>query len=145
MKPPADVVAAARAAEKKWKIPSSIQLAQWAVESGWGQHLPPGSNNPFGMKARAGDPSVTVRTREQDQHGHDYYIEAPFRVFPSIADAFDAHARLLCQPVYAKARLCLPNADLFANALTGIYATDRGYGKALTAVMRGSNLYQYDV
>lgn len=144
MQPPPEVIDAARAAETKYGIPASISIAQWAVESGWGQHMPPGSNNPFGMKARHGDPSVTVRTREQDHQGHDYYIEAPFRVFPSIEAAFDAHAALLCKPIYAKARACLPNADLFADALTGLYATDRGYGRALKAVMRGSNLYQYD-
>ena len=144
MKPPASIIAAARAAQKKHGIPASISLAQWAVESGWGQHMPPGSANPFGMKARPGDPSVTVRTREQDHHGHDYWIEAPFRVFPSVEAAFDAHAALLCKPVYAKARACLPNPDLFADALTGVYATDRGYGKALRAVMRGANLYRYD-
>lgn len=144
MKPPVEVIAAARAAQAKHNVPASISIAQWAVESGWGQHMPPGSNNPFGMKARPGDRAVTVRTREQDHHGHDYFIEAAFRVFPSVAAAFDAHAELLCQPVYAKARACLPNPDLFAQALTGVYATDRGYGRALVAVMHGANLYQYD-
>ena len=102
--PPADIIAAACEAQRKWKIPASISLAQWALESGWGRHMPPGSNNPFGMKARAGDPFVTVRTREQDRDGHDYFIEAAFRKFGSIAEAFDAHGGLLNKPVYARAR-----------------------------------------
>ena len=144
MTPPPDIIEAARAAQRKWKIPASISLAQWAVESGWGKHMPPGSNNPFGMKARPGDPSVTVRTREQDRNGHDYFIEAAFRKFGSIAEAFDAHGELLNKPVYAKAREALPDPDKFADALTGVYATDRGYGKALKAVMHGSNFYQYN-
>jgi len=144
MTPPPDIIEAARAAQRKWKIPASISLAQWAVESGWGKHMPPGSNNPFGMKARPGDPSVTVRTREQDRNGHDYFIEAAFRKFGSIAEAFDAHGALLNKPVYAKAREALPDPDKFADALTGVYATDRGYGKALKAVMHGSNFYQYN-
>ena len=142
---PPDIIAAAREAQRKWKIPASISLAQWAVESGWGKHMPPGSNNPFGMKARPGDPFVTVRTREQDHQGHDYFIQAAFRKFASIAEAFDAHGALLNKPVYAKAREALPDPDKFADALTGVYATHRGYGKALKAVMHGSNLYQYDV
>jgi len=142
---PPDIIAAAREAQRKWKIPASISLAQWAVESGWGKHMPPGSNNPFGMKARPGDPFVTVRTREQDHQGHDYFIQAAFRKFNSIAEAFDAHGALLNKPVYAKAREALPDPDKFADALTGVYATDRGYGKALKAVMHGANLYQYDV
>jgi len=144
MTPPPDIIAAAREAQRKWKIPASISLAQWAVESGWGKHMPPGSNNPFGMKARPGDPFVTVRTREQDRDGHDYFIQAAFRKFTSIADAFDAHGALLNKPVYAKAREALPDPDKFADALTGVYASDRGYGKALKAVMHGSNFYQYN-
>jgi len=144
MTPPPDIIEAARAAQRKHGIPASISLAQWAVESGWGRHMPPGSNNPFGMKARPGDPSVTVRTREQDRNGHDYFIEAAFRKFGSVAEAFDAHGELLNKPVYAKAREALPDPDKFADALTGVYASDRGYGKALKAVMRGSNFYQYN-
>ena len=142
--PPAEIIAAACEAQRKWKIPASISLAQWALESGWGRHMPPGSNNPFGMKARPGDPFVTVRTREQDRDGHDYFIEAAFRKFRSIAEAFDAHGELLNKPVYAKAREALPDPDKFADALTGVYASDRGYGKALKAVMHGSNFYQYN-
>ena len=142
--PPPDIIAAACEAQRKWKIPASISLAQWALESGWGRHMPPGSNNPFGMKARAGDPFVTVRTREQDRDGHDYFIEAAFRNCGSIAEAFDAHGALLNKPAYARARAALPDPDRFADALTGVYASDKRYGKALRAVMHGSNFYQYD-
>jgi len=142
--PPPEIVAAACEAQRKWKIPASISLAQWALESGWGRHMPPGSNNPFGMKARPGDPFVTVRTREQDRDGHDYFIEAAFRKFGSIAEAFDAHGALLNKPAYARARAALPDPDRFADALTGVYASDKRYGKALRAVMHGSNFYQYD-
>jgi len=34
--------------------------------------------------------------------------------------------------------------DAFANALTGIYATDPHYGRSLIALMKALNLYQYD-
>jgi flagellum-specific peptidoglycan hydrolase FlgJ len=36
------------------------------------------------------------------------------------------------------------NADGFANALTGIYATDPHYGRSLTALMKALDLYQYN-
>lgn len=143
---PDDVCAAAIAAQVKWKIPAAISLAQWALESGWGRHMPPDSNNPFGMKARPGDPAVSVQTREVDQHGREYYITAPFRKFASIAEAFNCHAELLATAaVYEPCRASLPDANAFASALTGRYATDPSYGKALQAIMHGSNLYQYDV
>ncbi|MDX2291417.1 MULTISPECIES: glucosaminidase domain-containing protein, partial [Streptomyces] len=82
---PDDVIAAARDARRQWQVPASVSLAQWALESGHGAHMPLGSNNPFGIKARAGEPSVTSRTREVNAQGQEYYIEAPFRKFDSVA------------------------------------------------------------
>ena len=142
--PPPEIIAAACEAQRKWKIPASISLAQWALESGWGRHMPPGSNNPFGMKARPGDPFVTVRTREQDRDGHDYFIEAAFRKFGSIAEAFDAHGALLNKPVYARARAALPDPDRFADALTGVYATDPNYGTTLKYVIHTYDFIMHD-
>ena len=144
MTPAPDVIAAAKAAQKTWKIPASISIAQYALESGWGAHMPPGSNNPFGIKALPGQPSVTVPTREF-VHGRYITIQAPFRAFASLAEAFDLHAKLLAQGrPYAAARMTLPDPEKFANALTGVYATDPHYGTSLIAIMRGSNLSQYD-
>jgi flagellum-specific peptidoglycan hydrolase FlgJ len=144
MTPPDDIIAAARAAEKKWGIPAAISIAQWALESGWGRHMPPGSNNPFGIKARPGEPSVIVPTREVI-HGRSVIVEAPFRRFASIAEAFDRHGELLATaPAYARARAFEKAPDAFADALTGVYATDPHYGTLLHAIMRGANLYRYD-
>jgi flagellum-specific peptidoglycan hydrolase FlgJ len=36
------------------------------------------------------------------------------------------------------------NCDAFADALTGISATDPHYGRSLTALMKALDLYQYD-
>ncbi len=140
-----DVIDAAQASERKWGIPASISLAQYGVESAWGSRMPPASNNPFGIKAISGQPSVTVKTREVDKFGKDYYIQAPFRKFTSIAEAFDAHGKLLAtSKYYANARSKLPDVEAFADALTGVYATDPNYGTALKKVMRQSGLYQYN-
>jgi flagellum-specific peptidoglycan hydrolase FlgJ len=144
--PPSDVIAAAQNAERTWGIPASVSLAQWALESGWGKHMPPGSNNCFGMKARVGkgDKLVTVPTREVIG-GRSVVVNAPFRVFATIADAFLAHGELLARaPVYAGARAHLPDAIAFAMALTGVYATDPKYGQLLLSIIRGSSMLQYD-
>src|SRR5215475_11725970 len=61
---PEDVIAAAQASHDKWKIPASVTLAQWALESGWGRKMPLGSNNPFGIKAASGQAFVEAITRE---------------------------------------------------------------------------------
>lgn len=140
-----DVIDAAQTAMKATGIPASVTIAQWALESGWGKHMPPGSNNPFGMKVRVGknDPFVAIKTREVI-NGKEVFPVQNFRKFASIADAFEAHAQLLLQPVYAKCRKILPDAILFARSLQGVYATDPKYADLLTSIIRGSNLLQYD-
>jgi len=86
---PSDVIDAAKRSLKTWKIPASVTLAQWALESDWGRKMPIGSNNPFGIKA-----CVEARTREVI-HGETVFIVARFRKFGSMAEAFEQHARLL--------------------------------------------------
>jgi flagellum-specific peptidoglycan hydrolase FlgJ len=145
MTPSPLVIAAARTAQRKWNIPSSVQIAQYGLEGGWGQHIPPNSNNPFGIKALPGQPSVSVPTREFVA-GRYITINAAFAAFPSLTEAFDAHARLLAVGApYAHARTLLPDVFKFVDALTGVYATDPNYGAELTTIIKGDNLTQYDV
>lgn len=137
---PLDVIAAAKASQRKWKIPASVSLAQWAVESGWGVHYS-GKSNPFGIKGKG----TLVRTREWSKTRGTYYINAEFKDYPSIEAAFEDHGRILNLPVYARARAKLPDVNAFCNALTGVYATDPNYGKVLISVIDGSQkLRQYD-
>jgi hypothetical protein len=141
---PDDVIKAAQNSQKTWKVPASISLAQWIIESGYGAHMPAGSNNPFGMKAKAGQPFVVARTREEID-GKSVYIDAKFRAFASIDEAFNEHGRLLAtfkpyQPAMAYAN----DPDAFADKLTHVYATDSQYGAKLKDVMKRANLYQYN-
>jgi hypothetical protein len=139
-----DVVVAAQNSHKTWKIPTSVTLAQWALESGWGQHMPPGSFNPFGMKAANGQPFVAVSTREV-LHGQSVTVIARFRKFASFDEAFDQHGQLLAtRPPYAHAMTLVGNPNAFADALTGVYATDPEYGTLLKSLMQSHNLYQYN-
>jgi len=106
--------------------------------------MPPGSNNPFGIKATAGEPAVESRTREV-VNGETVTITAKFRVFDSLMSAFEAHGRLLAtNPVYRIAMQHPQDAEAFADALTGIYATDPNYGMTLKWVMRKYNFGAYD-
>jgi peptidoglycan hydrolase-like protein with peptidoglycan-binding domain len=142
--PPAAVVQAAQVSQRQWGIPASVTLAQWALESAWGSRMPPGSNNPFGIKARRGDPSVSTGTDEVI-NGRRIRIRAGFRAFASIADAFDHHGRLLAtgRP-YRNARGALPDPDAFADALTGVYATDPSYGRKLRSLMGANSFYRFN-
>lgn len=140
---PNEVIAAAQAASKKWKVPASVSLAQWIIESGWGKHEPPGSNNPFGIKAGKGSASVSAPTHEF-VHGRYVPTTARFAKFASLAGAFDAHAKLIAnRPAYRRA-MQATTAEQFAERLQGVYATDPHYGGKLVATMREYGLEKYD-
>jgi hypothetical protein len=141
---PADVIEAAVASQLKWQVPASVTLAQWAVESAWGAAMPPGSNNPFGIKALGDQQSVASETREVE-HGGSIMITARFRKFDSVSEAFDQHGRLLATaPVYAAAMRNKNDPEAFADALTGIYGTDPQYGATLKYVIRTYNMTVHD-
>lgn len=141
------LILGAQQAERTYGVPASVSLAQWALESGYGKRMPPGSNNPFGMKARKGEtgPTVMAPTAEQRADGSWYTINAPFRVFASMGEAFEEHAKLVgTAKAYAPARAMLPNVDAYVDVLGPIYATAKDYAKIIKQIMRASNLYQYN-
>ncbi len=141
---PPEVIAAAQRAQAAWGAPASITIAQWMLESGWGRHMPQGSNNPFGIKAAKGQRFVMAPTTEE-VHGRTVHIMAPFRVFDSMDEAFDEHGKLLHRhPAYAAARAQVNNPDGYADALTHTYATESTYGSDLKSEMRTYDLYQYN-
>jgi hypothetical protein len=141
---PADIIQAARASQQRWQVPASITLAQWALESGFGKHMPSGSNNPFGIKAGKNAPFVEANTVEVI-NGQRVTVRAKFRKFDSIADAFDYHGRLLAtNKAYTRAMNVRQDPDAFADALTGVYATAPNYGSVLKSMMKKYNLYQYN-
>lgn len=144
---PAELIEGAIAAQRTYGVPASVSLAQWALESGWGKSMPPNSNNPFGMKARKGEtgPTVTVATKEQRADGSWYTINAPFRKFASMAEAFEEHAKLVgTAPVYAPARAKLPDVDAYVKALGPIYATAKDYATIILSIINKHGLRQYD-
>ncbi|MGU3387850.1 peptidoglycan-binding protein [Methylobacterium sp. D53M] len=138
------VIAAALASQTKWGVPASVTIAQYILESGNGAHMPPGSNNPFGIKASGGQPYVEVGTSEV-RNGVWRREPARFRKFPTLADAFDAHGKLLATaPAYRAAMRQSKDAGRFCDALTGVYATDPGYGGKLKRVIARYDLAQFD-
>lgn len=141
---PGEVVDAAVASKKRWTVPAAVTAAQWAVESAWGAFMPPGSNNPFGIKAVGNQPAVDSPTREV-LNGESVRIVAKFRAFASLTEAFDEHGRLLATAApYKKAMTHVNEPEVFADALTGVYATDPNYGTTLKYVMEHYGLLKYD-
>lgn len=141
---PPEIIDAAKASQKRWGIAASVTLAQWIVESAWGAAMPPDSNNPFGIKALETQAAVESETREVID-GKVVTITARFRRFASLSEAFEVHGRLLSSgSPYKAAMEVARDPDRFADALTGVYATDPQYGTTLKWVMDNYKLKQYD-
>lgn len=141
---PAEVITAAQASQTKWGVPASVTIAQWALESGWGRHLPSGSNNPFGIKAKAGEPFVTASTREFID-GKWITEDQNFRKYASFSEAFDAHAQLLATAqAYALARSYIADVPAYVTAMAKVYANAPNYGSMLITIIQADNLFRYD-
>jgi flagellum-specific peptidoglycan hydrolase FlgJ len=89
-----DAAAAAVVSEKSTGCPAELTVPQWVIESRWGLNMPAGSNNPFGIKARPGDPFVTSETTEF-LNGTATQIPQNFHKYDSLTDAFNAHGLLI--------------------------------------------------
>src|SRR6202035_4520577 len=114
-------------------------------ESGWGQSLlATQDNNLFGIKGTG--PAVSVlRPTQEYQNGQAVTVNAPFRVYSSMAQSISDHGLLLATgSSYKQAMADRRSPDAFANDLTGVYATDPNYGASLITIMREYNLYRFD-
>ncbi|EIM02232.1 flagellar rod assembly protein/muramidase FlgJ [Rhodanobacter thiooxydans] len=132
----------AEVAAKQLGVSVRALLAQAALETGWGKHLPShrdgsSSFNLFGIKAGgnwSGD-KVSVPTLEYE-NGVAVRRRDAFRAYDSPADAFADYARVLADsPRYAQALGQGENVAGFARALVrGGYATDPSYAAKITAI-----------
>jgi flagellum-specific peptidoglycan hydrolase FlgJ len=141
----AGLVPGAVAAHQKYGVPASVTIAQAIDESGWGQSsLAAQNHNLFGIKGTGPAGSVTLPSQEFEG-GAWVTIDAQFAAYHNDAESIAGHAQLLAASgYYTKAMADRANPDTFASDLTGVYATDPGYGANLIALMKLYNLYQYD-
>jgi flagellar protein FlgJ len=125
-------------------------VAQAALETGWGKHVPKAGdggsgNNLFGIKASAGwqGSSATHQTQEF-VNGRMQSESASFRTYDSLADSFADYVSFLqSNPRYQSALKVAGNGAAFAQALQRSgYATDPAYAKKLTAIAQGPRLNQ---
>ena len=129
---------AAVASERTTGCPADLTVPQWVLESGWGKHLPPGSNNPFGIKAVGDQPFVSVMTTEYI-HGTATQIEQRFRAYPTLKDAFDAHGSLIATGAPYGAVFEQYESDqnilTFIRGVASHYATDPNYATEVINIL----------
>lgn len=136
-------------AAKKLGVSVRALLAQAALETGWGKHLPAQggttSFNMFGIKAGSSwdGKRVNVPTLEYED-GVAVRRKDSFRAYDSPSDSFKDYADLVANsPRYAAAVGRGDDVAGFAHALVkGGYATDPSYAQKLTDIANGPVMKQ---
>ncbi len=145
---PAEFIAAigpaAKISASKTGIPASFTVAEAAVETGWGGHVP--GMNLFGVKADSSwHGPITVRRTHEVLHGEPVTIEAKFRAYTDWLGSIEDHAQFLQDnPRYKAAFVCKTGAD-FAHAIAAAgYATDPDYGNKIAGIIHAHGLDALD-
>ena len=138
------VAPGAIAAQRTYGVPAAVTIAQAVEESGWGQStLAVQDHNLFGIKGAGPAGSDSYPTQEF-QNGQWVTTTAQFRAYHDIAQSIEDHGKLLATSGdYTAAMAVRQTPDSFAQALTGVYATDPGYGTNLISLMQRFNLYRF--
>jgi flagellum-specific peptidoglycan hydrolase FlgJ len=141
-----EVVPGAVATQRRYGVPAAVTIAQAIDESGWGQSvLASQDNNLFGIKGTGPAGSDSLPTQEYE-NGQWVTTTAPFRVYHTFAESINDHGELLATSGYYTQAMAERNdPDSFAEALTGVYATNPEYGTDLIQLMQQYDLYRYDV
>jgi lysozyme len=135
----------AMAAQRKYGVPAAVTIAQAILESGWGTStLSAQDHNLFGIKGTGPAGGALYPTTEY-VNGRPVARTAEFRVYHDVAQSLDDHGKLIADSgYYGQAMAHQHDPDAFANALTGVYATDPDYGTKLIGMMQQYHLYRYD-
>lgn len=122
-----EVIQLAQESERKYGVPASVTLAQYALESGYGKStLAKTKNNYFGMRNGS----------------------SGWQTFDSMAESFDAHGALLAKPLYADKTAGASSAEEYIYAIAETYAPssdgNAGYAEKIMQIINDNNLTQYD-
>lgn len=136
-------------AARKLGVSVRALLAQAALETGWGKHMPvqgaTASNNMFGIKAGSSwdGKRVNVPTLEYE-NGVAVRKKDSFRAYDSPSQSFKDYADMVStSPRYAAAVGRGDDIKGFAHALTqGGYATDPSYAQKLVDIANGPVMKQ---
>lgn len=138
----------AKRAAQALGVPAEAIVAQAALETGWGRHVPrhadgTPSYNFFGIKADVSWKGARL-TKSTHEHlgGRMQSVSADFRSYGSIGEAFDDYARFLqTNPRYADALREGADGKGFVRGLQEAgYATDPAYADKLLKLMGGQTI-----
>lgn len=143
-----DVWPHALRASEKLGVDADVLMAQSALETGWGKHLPinadgSSSFNLFGIKAdhRWQGEKIEITTREY-RHGVMQQEKSEFRTYDSVSQAFEDYTDfIMSSPRYQKALEFGYDGDAYARELQKAgYATDPNYASKINRVRTNEEL-----
>lgn len=129
-------------------VPAEAIIAQAALETGWGRHVPSHADgtpsyNFFGIKADSSwNGDRLEKTTHEHLGGRMQKVSAAFRSYDSVGAAFDDYARFLqSNPRYADALKQGDDAGGFVQGLQDAgYATDPAYADKLLKLVGSSTI-----
>lgn len=145
-----EALQAAQKCQRDTGVPACVSLAQWALESLWGEHHCGEANNYFGIKAGRGwrGPVVMLSTKEWSRTKGWYVAQAPFRKYASMAESFADHGRFLRDNKRYAALFAMPPGD-YKSWCRGLrvagYATDPKYADMLISVIERYGFQFYNL
>lgn len=128
--------------EESTGVPALITLAQAALESGWGKHIP--GNNFFGIKDSAAvDYGVQNKSTKEFVNGKEISIKAKFETYPSPKECFEHHAKLLKRNFPKAFKYKNPHSFIYSiqnehfrsNGNAKMYATDPEYVSKISSII----------
>lgn len=127
-------------------VPASFTLAQAMIESGRGKSdLTVKALNFFGIKGEGPAGHVVLSTREEDEEGKSYFIDARFAKYHTAAECFVAHGQIFLKPRYAPAMAVKNDARAFSRQVQACgYATAHNYADTLISVIDKLGLTRFD-
>ena len=131
---------------QRWGVPASVTLAQWILESAWGQsQLARRYSNFFGIKAQPGQAYAEFTTREVVA-GRAVSELAHFARYASPAEGIAEHARFLATlDRYQPAMRERHDVNAFCEQLQHCgYSTSPAYARSLLSLIREFDLTRYD-
>lgn len=124
---------AAKSANHRWP---ACAAAEACAETGWGQHMPPNSNNVLGIKVYKGwkGPAVGANGTEQSTDGKWSGPQADmWCVFSTIADCFREQVKILQEPRYALA-MAATSPQSYIVAESHIWSTGLAKGQTVLSI-----------
>jgi flagellum-specific peptidoglycan hydrolase FlgJ len=127
--------------EARYKVPSAVTLAQWALESRWGKNNL-GVSNYFGhtyaaTKTFIASPKFVVFHELINASGTSRPGRlVKFASYRSITECFDAHGQYLSTSQLYRDAFFATNAEQFAKIISLHYATDPDYATKLITIIR---------